>query len=132
MTELKFADGLKFESMPKLEDMAKFEAMPGFAGLDLAKRTMEARVLCGGQKPQRFSGTGAGEAGREKLAGIPGPGGHRLNAQSVFSLDRGIGSQNSPLGSTHPFRGCRPAGAHITRSAITMIIIAHIMITGIA
>jgi hypothetical protein len=45
-----------------------------FVGLDLAKRTMEVRVLCGGQKPQRFSGTGTGKAGREKLAGMPRPG----------------------------------------------------------
>jgi hypothetical protein len=66
MTELKFVDGLKFEGMPK------FEVMPGFEGLDLAERTMEAHVLCDGEKPQRFSGTGAGEAGREKLAGMPG------------------------------------------------------------
>jgi hypothetical protein len=56
MTELKSVDGLKFE------------------GLDLAKRTVEARVLCDGEKPQRFWGTGTGEAGREKLAGMPGPG----------------------------------------------------------
>jgi transposase len=62
MKEPKFVDGLKFEGMPKFE------------GLDLAKRTMEVYVLRGGQKPQRFSGIGTGEAGREKLAGMPGSG----------------------------------------------------------
>jgi hypothetical protein len=53
---------------------SKFESGPKFAGLDPAKRTMEVRALRDGQKPQRFSGTGTGEAGREKLAGMPGPG----------------------------------------------------------
>jgi hypothetical protein len=62
MTELKFEDGLKFEGGPR------------YAGLDLAKRTMEVRVLRSGRKPQRFSGIGTGETGREKLAGMPGPG----------------------------------------------------------
>jgi hypothetical protein len=68
MTELKFEDGLKFEGMPE------FAGEPRFVCLDLAKRTMEACVLRSGQKPQRFAGTGAGEAGREKLAGMPGSG----------------------------------------------------------
>jgi hypothetical protein len=53
---------------------SQFEGGPRDAGLGLAKRTMEARVLRGGQKPQRFSGTGTGEAGREKLAAMTGPG----------------------------------------------------------
>jgi transposase len=59
---------------PKSVDGLKFEGMPKFEGLDLAKRTVEAHVLCDGEKPQRFSGIGTGEAGREKLAGMPGPG----------------------------------------------------------
>jgi hypothetical protein len=72
---------------PKSVEGLKFEGAPKFAGLDLAKRTVEARVLRDGQKPQRFSGTGTGEAVREKLAGMPGPGGHRLNARNAFSLE---------------------------------------------
>jgi transposase len=35
---------------------------------------MEGGVFRGGQKPQRFSGTGTGETGREKLDGMPRPG----------------------------------------------------------
>jgi hypothetical protein len=62
MEESKFENGLKFEGGPKFE------------GLGPAKRTMEVRVLRGGPKPQRFSGTGTGKAGREKLAGMPRPG----------------------------------------------------------
>jgi hypothetical protein len=81
MTELKFVEGLKFEGMPKFEVMLAFEVMPKFedgpgftggprfVGLDLAKRTMEVCVLRAGQKPQRFSGIGTGEAGREKQTG---------------------------------------------------------------
>jgi hypothetical protein len=51
----------------------KFEGKPKFAGIGLAKRTMEVRVLRDGEKLRRFSGTSTGEAGREKLAAMPGP-----------------------------------------------------------
>jgi hypothetical protein len=57
----------------KIESGLKFEGGPKIAGLDLAKRTMEVCVLRSGEKPQRFSGAGTGEAGREKLAAMPGP-----------------------------------------------------------
>jgi hypothetical protein len=53
---------------------SQFEGGPRFVGLDLTKRTMEVCVLRGGEKPQRFSGIGTGEAGREKLAGMLRPG----------------------------------------------------------
>jgi hypothetical protein len=74
MKEPKFVDGLKFEGMPKFEDGPEFTGVPKFMGLDLAKRTMEVCVLRDGQKPQRFSGIGTGEAGQEKLVGMPRPG----------------------------------------------------------
>ncbi|MDR1229826.1 MAG: hypothetical protein LBK61_00330, partial [Spirochaetaceae bacterium] len=70
MKEPKFVDGLKFEVMPKFEGMPEFAGEPRYVGLDLAKRTMEVCALRDGQKPQRFSGIGTGEAGREKLAGM--------------------------------------------------------------
>jgi hypothetical protein len=62
MEESKFENGLKFAGGPR------------YAGLGLAKRAMEARVLRGGRKPQRYSWTGTGETGREKLAGMHRPG----------------------------------------------------------